>query len=741
MKQALPALPSAKQSKKALIALLGNPNTGKSTIFNALCQSNQRTGNFPGTTVEKKTGRLLLGNHGRTQAFELLDLPGLYSLDTSSPDQNISRDCILGQLPSSHKPDLVLFVGDMLNLRRNLFLYSQLSECGLPVVIVLTMQDLAQGKGIDIDTQALAKEFAVPVIAITAYKPQDIEALKKLLAKVCFGKKLLPKPFRSEHQESERLIATLNQSLSKSFKLSKFESYQLLTKAEFAAPLLDRLDAEAASALRKAQESYQSLLKKNPAIASLMRYRWIEKSLGKAQKKHTAPFQESMRIWDNILTHRVFGLLSFGLIMSCVFYAIYSWSEPAMDNIEWFVGELADWTQPFLQHSPILASLVQDGILAGVGAILVFLPQIMVLFFFIAILEDSGYLVRAAFLMDRLLSWCGLNGRAFIPLLSSFACAIPGIMATRVIPETRARIGTILIAPLMSCSARLPIYLLFVNALIKPHFGAAGAALCLVFMHALGLIIALPLLKLMNLTWDHSRFREFAREPFLMEFPPYKKPRLRNIAIRVSGAAKNFISKAGGIILCFSIVIWFFAYFPKQETSPEEASQQEYKAELWSYEHAKASKSANADPKQESSSLANSYLGMIGKAIAPIFAPLGFDWKITVAVLSAFPAREVFISTMSILYNTSKQDSKTSLGTNILSERRADGELFYTPLLALSLMVFFALCSQCMGTLAVIRKELLSWKWPVFVFVYMTSLAYCFSFLVYQGGSLLGFAL
>ncbi len=732
-----------------LIALVGNPNTGKTTIFNGLCRSRQRTGNFPGTTIEKKSGLCQLSENLKV---DILDLPGIYSLNVRSLDEKITYQSLtnnflnhvsknsLEKAHSKSVPDLVLFILDATNLRRNLFLYTQLSELGLPIFLVLTMKDRLLHTGTSIDIEKLETLLSVPIVSVNALDIKEIQNLRVALAKY-LSKKNIKKNhtvYESSHPKEKEIISKVESVfLKEKKKLNSFQIREfLLSKSEENPNTLYSLKSNKnKEQVEKIKASYRSLLDNQPALDSLSRYRWIENLVKKCYRKNSKENLVDSQKLDHILTHGFWGFGVFAGLMYFLFSSIYTWAKPFMDMIENAMGWFSGFIASYLTEYPILTSLVQDGIIGGVGSVLVFLPQIAILFFFISILEDSGYLVRAAYLMDRLLSWTGLNGRSFVPLLSSFACAVPGIMATRVMPEGKARLSTILIAPLMSCSARLPIYLLFIGALIEPYFGPAWATFSLFFMHIIGVLVALPLVWIFH----KGSLKKNIPDPFFMEFPPLRKPLSYNVYRRVSNAVKRFIGSAGGVILLFSIIIWALASFPKspnhssnliQENLLKSSQKDYFISELHAYD-------SRNPVSNESSTLEKSYLGKIGKALAPFFAPLGFDWKITIAVLSAFPAREVLITSLGVIYNIEKTAQDDShLRARLRNEKYPNGKPVYTPIVALSLMIFFALCSQCMGTLVVIRKELGAWKWPIFVFVYMTSLAYVFAFITYQVGGL-----
>jgi ferrous iron transport protein B len=429
-----------------------------------------------------------------------------------------------------------------------------------------------------------------------------------------------------------------------------------------------------------------------------------------------------------------------------MFFSIYAGAKPIMDGIDGFMKGMGQAARFRACRLPVTASLIADGVIAGAGSVLVFVPQIAILFLFVSVLEESGYLARAAFLSDKLLGWTGLNGRAFIPLLSSFACAVPGILSARVMPTDRARMATILIAPLMSCSARLPVYVLFIGAFIEPRFGAIWAAVALFAMHLVGISIAMPLAWLLN----RHVLRKTGESPFILELPEYHLPRLQNVWRRVYDASMNFLKRVGGIIFALSIVIWALAYFPHSQkltnlTTMQFAIEKGIKvtnlpthmANLEADE--RKSFEEELQTRLQSVHLRDSYLGRFGIAVEPFFRPLGFDWKISVAVLAAFPAREVFVSTLGIIFSVNDADEAPEvLGKQLIAEKKADGKPAYDALLAISVMIFFALCAQCMSTLATIRRELDSTLWAVTVFVVMTSLAYGASFAFYQTGRWIG---
>lgn len=639
---AAPSVPKPTKPKSAiprLVALAGNPNCGKSTIFNALTGLRQKVANYPGVTVEKKTGRFT-GLHG--EPMEALDLPGSYSLRAHSPDEAISRDVLLGQRGDTRRPDVIVSVLDAGNLDRNLYLTSQLLELGLPVIVALNMVDVAESKGVRIDAAALEEELGVPVISLVASAGSGIVQLKAALS-----------------------------------------------KREIVLPAArPRVYGDTAAGIEA-------------------RYQWIHEVCDRAVHAPGAPAQTLSDRIDAVLTHRLWGWMFFFAVMALIFYSIFAIASWPMDWIEWGTAASGQWLGAHLPAGD-LRSLLADGVVAGIGGVVVFLPQILILFFFLGLLEDSGYMARAAFIMDRVMARVGLHGKSFIPLLSSFACAIPGVMAARTIEHRRDRLATIMIVPLMSCSARLPVYTLMIAILLPKNSGGAWTkAGIMLAMYSVGVAAAFVV------AWLFKRMLFRGEKPMLLlEMPPYHMPSLRTLALRMSERAGIFLTQAGTVILALSIVLWALATYPKP-----------------------------ADPAASpSEALAHSAAGWLGHAIEPVIQPLGFDWKIGIGLVASFAAREVFVGTMAIVHNVGDGDGETETLRNALrSEKRPDGSLVYTPLVCIGLMVFYALAMQCMSTLAVVRRETNSWRWPLFQFAYMTALAYSASLIVYQGGRLLGF--
>ena len=638
------------------IALAGNPNAGKTTLFNSLTGLKQKVANYPGVTVERKSGPWTL--NGKTA--DLIDLPGLYSLDATSLDEHIARDVLTGEQAGIPKPDVIVAVVDATNLERNLYLVMQLFEFGVPVVIALTMIDAFEKQQHQIDVEMLSTLLKAPVVPVNAKTGRGRGELSQKIREVVGTKPVVPYTF-------------------------------------------DVTDDEA-----------------GPHGKIFARYNFISHVVQESvwhsdHDKHL----RSEKI-DRVLTHPFFGLLILVGILLLIFQAIFSWASVPMDLLAQGFNAAADLVRTLLPAG-MLTDLIADGIIAGVGGVVVFLPQILLLFLFISLLEDSGYMARAAFLLDKLMSRVGLHGKAFLPLISSFACAIPGIMATRTIESRRDRFATIMIAPFMSCSARLPVYSLMIATFFAGQtvlgFISVGALLMLA-MYALGIIVAVIVGFVLKRT-----LLKAPPPPFIMELPPYRLPNLRTVFQNMITRAWLFLKRAGTVILAISIILWALMYFPRTVAVPSTETQA----------------SSEAAPLPENEQLQNSYAGQLGQLIEPVIAPLGFDWKIGVSLIASFAAREVFVSTLSIIYNVggdANEESETLISA-IQNEKKPDGTPVWTPLTALTLMVFFVLAMQCMSTVAVVRRETNSWRWPIFMVVYMTALAYFAALITYQGGKTL----
>ncbi len=704
------------------IALIGIPNTGKSTVYNGLCGGRQQVSNYPGVTVEKKTGVTRLG----TDAVRVVDLPGLYSLKAASPDEQIAVDVLDGRVADVGRPDMVLFVLDATNLERNLFLYSQVIELNLPVFVVLTMTDRLESEGIQLQAEQLAGELGAPLSTVVAGDPTDLKRLRKALAEFLQAPAPVDQQLHVEFpEEVESAAKDLANALSTELPVSQFEAREMLFHDEFEPARRANRTELSSGILAKIRSSIPRWTRGQRSVINYRRHAWASGlSERVSQREELTSTSWSDRI-DRVFTHRLLGPVLFFGLMFVMFQSIYEWAALPMDLIEGGLGALGEAVGVWLEPLPMLQSLIVDGIIGGVGSVVVFLPQIIILFLFIALLEDSGYMARAAFLMDRIFSWSGLNGRSFVPVLSGFACAIPAIMATRVMSDARARLVTLLLIPLVSCSARLPVYVRLVGAFIEPQFGAGWAALALFGMHLLGILIGLPLAWLVN-----DGILNAPALPFVMELPPYRRPGFRNVLFRTGGAAQKFLTKAGTVIFAMSILIWALTYFPH----PPELAESIRTEAVEQNPNMHEAEEIAVENQISGAYLEQSYLGVAGRAEPPLFAPQAYAWKISKAEQGSIPAREVLISTLGIIYNSGAVDENSAeLLENIRNDKREDGSPVFTVAVALSLMVFIALSCLCMCTVAGRYRELNSVIWPIAVFVGMTVLAYGVSWLFYHG--------
>ena len=739
--------------KPFTVVLTGNPNCGKTTLFNALTGLRGRVGNYAGVTVERKEGSLT-GADARFPVT-ILDLPGTYSLSPQSPDEQIARDILFQRVADIPAPDLVVVVVDASNLQRNLYFATQVIELGHPTLLTLNMVDVARDQGHDIDTDALSKALGVPVIPMVASQGEGLEPLRHFIRSQASSpgtRHVIPREFNELPEAFGREAQAIETALERHFphrsRLAAAEALLLLSD-ERALPT-DKTNTDGNTNGNTANTRYPSALieqvlsarRRLEAAGVDWRSTAIEARYARlfAIEQHvtreTPPPDEllSDRI-DRVVTHRVWGPLIFVTVMALMFQSIFWLAKYPMDGIEATVDALAQWVGSSMPPGD-LNDLITRGAIAGVGSVVIFLPQICLLFLFIGLLEDTGYMSRAAFLMDRLMSRVGLHGKSFIPMLSSFACAIPGIMATRTIETRQDRLATILVAPLMSCSARLPVYTVLIAACIPQRNGWPG--LTLLMMYLLGIAGAL------GMAWIFKKTLLRGEPPMLiLELPPYKRPMLGAVLRQMWDRSKLFLKRAGTVILGINILLWFLATYPR---SSELQQQFDQRHAQWKQAASNPPTSAESetlkrlDQEEAGEKLRQSFAGRLGRAIEPALKPLGFDWKIGIGIVTSFAAREVFVSTLSVVYNVGGDSENTaSLAEVMKSERRDDGRKTYTPLTGLTLMVFYVFAMQCVSTVAVVRRETNSWKWPLFQTVYMTSLAWILAFLTYQVGTRLGF--
>jgi ferrous iron transport protein B len=720
---------SPQASSDITIALMGNPNTGKSTFFSALCGVPARIGNYPGVTVEKKLGTYR-DQHGRVT---VVDLPGTYSLTARTPDEKISVDVLLGNVSDAPKIDLIVAVVDSTNLERNLYLFTQLQQLQLPILLVLNMWDRARGV-IQLDLKQLQQRLGAPVVTVSASRGEGLDRAREAIRQVHRQTvDFLSPPFTPEFDQECRQLKQWLEDRKQSIPEFLIQRLILDPHGAHADQLktgegLEELDDRLAKCRERLAEAGQRV----PALETKVRYQWIRKQLdGIYQREERTQQTLSDRV-DRWLTHRLWGFVFFGLMMFVIYQAITrgaEWSASVIDAalIPWLTESVESTMAPGM-----LRSLITDGVIAGVGAVIVFLPIILMLFFFIALLEDCGYMARAAFVMDKIMSRLGLSGKSFLPLMSSFACAIPGIMATRVIENWRDRMVTILIAPLMSCSARLPVYMLMITAFVPSTTWLGGwiglQGLVLFGMSALGLIVSIPIAWLLKRLW-------FRGEPsaFVMELPSYKLPSLRVVFFRVWERGQAFLTRAGTLIFCTAVLVWAAGYFPGDHSQLDLVTGQ---LEAWEGDEPSEELQQLQLQRQMLAGqlLESSFLGRVGKWIEPAVIPLGWDWRIGVGVIASFPAREVIIATLGTIYSLGGDldEDDPGLHSALHAAKWPDGRLVFNIPVALSLMVFFALCAQCAATLLVIRRETNSWGWPLFTFVYMTTLAYLGALVTYN---------
>lgn len=698
------------------VALVGNPNCGKTTLFNVLTGLNQKIGNFPGVTVDKKTGEIELGSTGSKQKATLIDLPGTYSLYPKSMDEEVAFQALCDP-ENEHFPDVTILVADATNLKRSLFLCSQVIDLKIPVVFALNMMDLAERHNIKIDIKKLSERLGVPVIKLNARKKEGIEELKQAIALTT------AQPTRKDLIQINKIAPETIEEMKKIVNVNcDFSAFILANNLNIIS--LVNLNSTKKAALQKLLDHHNFEPKKLQALESIERYKIISEimestvveSKDKTTNKHTTQL-------DSILTHRFWGYLIFLFILFIVFQAIFTFAKFPMDLIEALFIQLSSFTA---QHLPkgVLNDLLVNGIIAGLSGIAVFIPQIALLFAFIAILEDTGYMSRVSFIMDKLMRKFGLNGKSVIPLISGVACAVPAIMSARNIGNWKERIITIMVTPLMSCSARLPVYTLLISLVIPSDaryyfFNLQG--LVLMALYLIGFLAAIFSAWIMKFILQSKE-----KSYFIMELPVYRVPRWKNVGYTMVEKVKVFLFDAGKVIIAISVILWVLSsYAPGNKF-------QEIENKFTSAAIAAQLTPAEINAQQASEKLESSYAGILGKKIEPLIAPLGFDWKIGISLVTSLAAREVFVGTMSTIYSVGDAENTKSIREKMLAEvNPKTGQKVFTPAVGISLMLFYVFAMQCMSTIAVVYRETKHWKWPLIQFVYMGALAYISSFIAY----------
>ncbi|WP_299759012.1 ferrous iron transport protein B [uncultured Pontibacter sp.] len=704
-----PAERVSAKPEEVKIALIGNPNSGKTSLFNQLTGLNQKVGNFPGVTVDKKTGYSQLTPAIRA---EIIDLPGTYSLYPKSLDERVITD-LLYDPTSKHFPDLVIVTADASNLKRNLLLFTQLADLQLPAVLALNMVDVAEQEGVKIDVAALQRELGVPVIPMNARKGIGVAALKIVMTQHLSAPE---KPFYDIPTQLQPLL----QSIKTRFGLST--DYLALQFAH-QYKSLKFLNEEDMAWLGEQLESAGFKSNAQQADETIGRYTRINELLLDAVRVEKAERDEkfSNRL-DQILTHKVFGYLIFFGILFMIFQAIFAWASYPMDLIDGGIAGLNTLIQE--NFSGPLVNLLTEGVIAGLGGILVFVPQIAILFAFIAVLEETGYMARVTFMMDKIMRKFGLNGKSVVPLISGVACAVPAVMSARTIENWKDRMITIFVTPLMSCSARIPVYTVLIALVVpeKYYFGFLNLqGIVLMALYLIGFLAAILSALLLKII---LKARE--RSYFIMEFPTYKMPRWKNVGLTIIEKVKAFVFEAGKVIVAISIILWVLASYGPGN-SFEQAEQQAL-AEA----RAEGLTEVQTENRIASHQLESSYAGMVGRTIEPVIRPLGYDWKIGIALLTSFAAREVFVGTMSTIYSIGEEENVTTIKEKLMSEKDANGDPFFTPARSFSLMIFYLFAMQCVSTLAIVRRETKSWTWPAAQLIYMSGLAYVMAFITYQ---------
>lgn len=737
-------------SKQINVALIGNPNTGKTSVFNQLTGLNQKVGNYPGITVEKKEGICKLP---RGVKAHIIDLPGTYSLNTTSLDESVAVELLLNKNDKDH-PDVALVVSDVENLKRNLLLFTQIKDLKIPAILVINMADRMSRKGISIDIELLEKKLNAKVALVSTRKGTGIDRLKELIADY---KNISKVP----NVDTTVIAPDYFERLKNAFpKEDVYKLWLVITQDVNFMPIQKKLIPDTSSFVTKSKSELKRLQQKE----TILRYQFINNTLKETYKVDTNAAKGLRANLDKILTHKIFGYLIFFLILTIIFQAIYGWSEYPMDLIDGFFASATEWVKETLPPG-VFTNLIAEGILAGIGGIVIFIPQIAFLFLFISLLEETGYMSRVVFLMDKIMRPFGLSGKSVVPLISGTACAIPAVMATRTIDNWKQRLITILVTPFTTCSARLPVYLIII-ALVIPEgsiLGLSYKALTLMLLYLLGFGVAILSAMVLN-----KILKIKSKTFFVIELPNYKLPLFKNVAYTVLEKTKSFVFGAGKIILAISIILWFLGSnghsddFKNAETivtkrietegfnsfseSYIENKIAEYKATLpikgiqesdQAYQDSIALHTVVLEERalnQEIASykLKHSYMGIMGRALEPIVRPLGYDWKIGIAVLTSFAAREVFVGTLATIYSVGSDEEETIKNRMAAEVNPVTNEPLFNLASGISLLLFYAFAMQCMSTLAIVKRETNSWKWPAGQLVFMSGFAYIVALIAYQ---------
>ncbi len=693
--------------KQINVALIGNPNTGKTSVFNHLTGLNQKVGNYPGITVEKKEGICKLS---RGVKAHIIDLPGTYSLNASSMDESVVVELLMNK-DDKDFPDVAVVVTDVENLKRNLLLFTQIKDLRIPTILVINMADRMLKKGISLDIAALEANLKTKIALISARKKQGIETIKELIedhaalsTEPCVHVSSIDKPYF--------------EGLQKAFPKQDLYKLWLVITQDVNFGSIDRKQISDTSTFKTKSESDLKRLQQKETIK---RYQFINDTLKKGYTVDPSAAKDFTGRLDRILTHKVFGYVIFFFILLTIFQAIFEWSSYPMDFIDEQFAALSDWIKATLPEG-VFTNLLAEGIVAGLGGVVIFIPQIAFLFLFIAVLEESGYMSRVVFLMDRGMRRFGLSGKSVVPLISGTACAIPAVMATRNIESWKERLITILVTPFTTCSARLPVYLIIIALVIPDErfFGVNVQGLVLMGLYLLG--FGMALLSSMLLT---RLLKIKSKSYFVVEMPSYKLPLLKNVLLTMVEKTKSFVLEAGKIILAISIILWVLASYGPGDNfrNAEQIVKEQTANQIVSAD--------DLDRKIAAYKLEHSYIGTAGRAIEPVIKPLGYDWKIGIGIIASFAAREVFVGTLATIYSVGSDEEET-IKNRMAAEMKDNGKKQYDLPSGISLLLFYAFAMQCMSTLAIVKKETNSWKWPLLQLAAMSGIAYLVALVAYQ---------